>query len=85
MLLYVIFIQRDEEYEGQIGVEAVDIMDEYSYEDNPDYLNDKLKELQNQPDITKAELIPIEIKEAEITKILFPAKIIKGDIKHEKE
>jgi len=84
MDLYIIFIQRKERYEGQYGVEAVEIADEYTYADNPDWLNHKLEVWQEAEDIIKAEIVTVKINETEVKEILFPSKILKGDIKKEK-
>jgi hypothetical protein len=85
MILYILFIQRKERYQGEYGIEAVDIMDEYSYADNPDYLDEKLKEYRDQKDIDEAKIISISVNENEIQKILYPTKIIKGTIEKQGE
>jgi hypothetical protein len=85
MILYILFIQRKERYVGEYGIEAVEVMDEYSYADNPDYLNDKLKEYRDQKDIDEAKIISVTINEQEIQKILYPTKIIKGTIEKQGE
>jgi hypothetical protein len=85
MILYILFIQRKERYQGEYGIEAVEIMDEYSYVDNPDYLDEKLKEYRNQKDIDETKIIEIAIDENEIQKILYPTKIIKGTIEKQGE
>lgn len=84
MLLYVLFIQRKEQYEGQFGIEAVEIMDEYSYNDNPDYLDNKLKEYREQNDIDEAKIIPVTVNEQDIIQILYPSKI-KGTVEKQGE
>jgi ATP-dependent RNA circularization protein (DNA/RNA ligase family) len=80
MKLYVIFLQRKEQYTGQYGIEAVEVMDEYSYEENPDYLTTELKELNNQLNTQKAEIVVVNINEEEVRDILCHQKEIKGII-----
>lgn len=42
MKLYVLFGQRKETYEGQFAPEALDVIDEYSMEDNTEYMDKSL-------------------------------------------
>lgn len=77
MILKVIFVQREERYQGQYGPEAMECMTEFDYEDNPEYLNNKLKEFQKNKeydDIVAANIVDIKVDENKILDILFPSR-----------
>ncbi len=80
MKLKVIFAQRKELYERQCGVEAFECMDEYSFDDNPEWLLNKLKELKDNKEFTSAEIIDIDVKESKIRELLFPKREVEGNI-----
>jgi len=86
MELHIIFIHRKESYPDQHAIEAVEIMDEFSYSDNPEYLEEKLKDYLNEPDISNAIIGTVEIDETIIEGMLYPIRNpIKGKILEEKE
>lgn len=61
MKLYVIFAQRKERYEGEYGVEALDVADEYTMDENSDWLYGKLEERKKDPDLVAVEIIEIDL------------------------
>ena len=80
MDIYVLFIQRKESYAGQYGIEALEVMDEYSYSDNPEYLDKELTKQRLKSDIAKAEIVKISVDEYAVTKILYPDNNVKGNV-----
>jgi len=61
MKLYVLFVQRECRYEGQYAPEALEVADEFSYEDNPDFLTGKLAEAQANAEFIGAAIIEINL------------------------
>jgi hypothetical protein len=83
MILRVLFIQRQDSYPGQHAPEAVEIADEYTDDDSPEFLQKKLKE-QTGSDIENAQIIDIEVDQARIMSILRPQNPpIAGTIKEQ--
>ena len=41
MKVHVLFAQRIQRYKGQYGLEALAVMTEYDYDENPSYLMEK--------------------------------------------
>jgi hypothetical protein len=74
MILKVIFVQRQERYEGQYAPEAMECMTEFDYEENPEYLDDKLKEYQRNDNFVAANIVDINVNENKILDILFPSR-----------
>jgi len=71
MELRVIVLQREETYPGQHAIEVVEVQDEYSDDDNPDWLTDKLEEYLEEPDVVMAKIVAIEIDYDELRAKLF--------------
>jgi hypothetical protein len=81
MKLKVIFIQRIEGYEEEYMPEAVEVMDEYGYDENSQWLHEKLEKLRKESYVERAEIIDIEVPLDDILKILRPNKpVIKGKV-----
>jgi len=59
--LLVIFAQREERYEGQYAPEVVAAVTEFENYDNPEYMEEQLKEAKKNPDFVAATLINIEL------------------------
>ena len=83
MILKVLFGQRIESYAGEYGSEALEIIDEYTEEENPDFLTNKLKEYQKQDIFESLAIVVIEVDENKINSFLRPINKIKGEIKNE--
>ena len=60
MKIYVLFGQRKEDYPGQYAPEALDVMDEFGWDENSEYLLDKLDERSKDPEWIGLEIVPIE-------------------------
>jgi len=81
MELYVLFGHRREEYEGQHGVEALACTTEYEYDENPDYLNAKLKEYQGYSDFEALAIVTLVVDEWKILEVLHKLTKVKAEIK----
>lgn len=57
----------------QQGPEALAVMSEYDYDENPDFINDMKKENKDNGDFDAVEIVQIEVDEKAISNILFPA------------
>ena len=76
MKIKVLFAQRQENYEGEYGLEALACMSEHEFEENPDYLKDQLKSHEQQGDFSALSVIEMEVDEASIRAIMFPAHVV---------
>lgn len=65
MILHIIFAQRRESYPGEYPVEALDVMDEYGFDENGQWLLDKLKEHKSNSDYLAVEIVEIQVPHAE--------------------
>lgn len=74
MILKVIFGQRKERYEGEFAPEALEAMTEFGYEENPDWLNDKLENAKKElkEDFERIEIVDVEVSMKAIQAILRP-------------
>lgn len=62
MNLYVIFAQRHEDYPGQHAPEALEVMDEFGYEENPEWLHEKLAEHQKNNELDSVAIFQVHLK-----------------------
>ena len=81
MILKVLFGRRTGSYKDEYAPEALNISDEYTDDENPDFIADKLKEYQKQEIFDGLEIIEIEVDEDKIISILNPANRVEGKIK----
>ena len=61
MLLHVIFGQRVESYEGEFAPEALEVMDEYGYDENSEWLHKKLQYYRTDQSFANVEIMEIEL------------------------
>lgn len=81
MILKVLFIQREQRYEGELAPEAVAIQDEFGDDENPGYLKMEYEKYKAFPDVTNAVIVDIDVAMQEIQKLLNPTSpIIKGKV-----
>jgi len=80
MKLYILFGQRKQRYEGEIAPEALEIMDEYSFDDNSSWIDDKLKEYQRTKEFEFLKILVIEINQEQFDRLFFEKEILKGNI-----
>lgn len=70
MRVYVLFGQRVETYDGQYAPEALDVIDEYTVEDNPQYMDQSLAQKleKHQAEFEGMAWFPLDIEgEVEVT------------------
>lgn len=79
MKIHCLFAQRIESYEGQYAPELLDAIDEYTCEDNPDYLEDIKKEAEEEKVYSAVKVIDVEINDHQLEAQLF-GKTLKGEI-----
>lgn len=72
MKLYVLMGQRHEQYEGQYAPEALDIIDEYTYDENPKWIFDKKEIHENTDEFESVAIITLEVDTNDIMKRLRP-------------
>ena len=83
MILKTLWIQRKCSYEGEFAPECLVAVDEYCYDDNPDWFDNKVeKELEiNKSDTESYKIIDIVVEQDQIAKLLSKNAVIKGEIK----
>lgn len=80
MKLYVLFGQRKCSYEGEYAPEALSIADEWTMDENPQYMGQELDKYIKSKEFTSLEIIPVEVSLQEIRERLLPPSPIKGTI-----
>lgn len=71
MILKVLFVQQPENYEGQYAPEALVVMDEYSYEENPEWFHKECESaLKKRSPIKASAVIDLEINQTAVREIL---------------
>lgn len=81
LILKVLFGKQKESYKGEYASQALEIIDEYVEEENPDFLTDKLKEYQKQDIFESLAIVEIEVDEEKIKSFLRPVNKVEGKIK----
>ena len=83
MILKTLWIQRKCSYEGEYAPECLVAVDEYCYDDNPDWFDNKVSDEleENKSDIDSHVIIDIVVGEDRIVKLLNDNPVIKGEIK----
>lgn len=72
MKLYVLFGQRPCRYEGEYAPEALAVADEFTEEDNPDYMRERVAIEQATGDFTALRVIAFNVDGAKIAEALSP-------------
>ncbi len=72
MKLHIIFGQRKCRYAGEYAPEALDIADEYTMEENPDWLSGKLKEHRDSGDFASVEVLIVRVPDKAVDDALAP-------------
>jgi hypothetical protein len=73
MRVHILFGQRQQKYQGQYAPEALAVMDEYGYEENPTWIQDMFDSNKATGDFEALDIIVVEIPTYEIQKRLHPA------------
>ena len=80
MDLFVLVGQRKEQYEGQFAPEALAVIDEYGYSDNPDYMRDELQKQTKSGEFSALAVMHLRVSDEAISAALFPAaKVIDAE------
>ena len=81
MELHVLFIQNDESYDGQSAPEAVLVIDEYSYSEDPEAWDQEVqKTIALHGAIKAAKVLKIRVDQDKIRKILLESPVIDGEL-----
>lgn len=72
MLIHLLTIKRVESYKDQYAAEVVEVMDEYSYEENPDWFRQKKDEWEGYDDVTRVAHVTLEVPYNVFDRALFP-------------
>jgi len=81
MKLLVLFGQRKCNYPSQYAVEVIAATDEYSNDDNPDYIQDALAAAQTNDEFDAVNILSINVDDNEVHKRLYPAEEpIEGEV-----
>ena len=92
MKLYVIFAQRKCSYADQYAPEALAVLDQYAYDENPSWLQSQLEHHKGNPDFAAVDLFAIYLGTAggeaiwkhlnqlpELSATVEPVKVEKAD------
>ncbi len=81
MKLYILFGQRKESYYGEYAPEALEVIDEYCHDENPEYIKNKLEEFSQETyQFESVKIIPVEVNQEVISRRLRDTDVIKGVI-----
>lgn len=70
-IIYLLIGQRQVSYPGQYAPEALAVADEYTQDDNPDYLLSEFKKYESSKEFTSLKVIKVDVK-ADFYKLLHP-------------
>lgn len=86
MNLYVLFGQRKEGYTEQYAPEALEVMDEFAYDENGQWLEDKLKEHEATKEFLALKIVRVDLgagSQENIRHLLVGTPEIKGTVEGE--
>lgn len=72
MKLHIIFGQRKCRYEGEYAPEALDIADEYTMDENPAWLEERLAEHRKDDSFQSVEVLVVRVPDKAIADLLTP-------------
>lgn len=78
--LHVLFGQRKCSYDGQYAPEALEVMDEFGWDENPEFLIEKLDEFNKTDEFTALRIIEVKLPFEAIEKALNRVPEIDGEI-----
>jgi hypothetical protein len=85
MKIHIVMAQRRGNYPGQYGLEALAVMSEADYEENPDWIENSVAENRSTGEFESIEIVTVEVSEAAIKKVLYPnreairATVVEGE------
>jgi len=81
MRLYILMGQRKCRYEGEYAPEALEVINEYGNDENPDFLIEKEAEYEATKEFESLAVIRVEVSSAGIAEALTPkVPTLRGDI-----
>jgi len=82
MNVYILFGQRKCAYPGQLAPEALEVMDEFAYDENGDWLRDKLKEAEKTNEFEALRILEVALGKGseEIRDLLIGIPQLRGHI-----
>jgi hypothetical protein len=83
MNLYIIFAQRKCSYPGEYAPEALHVVDEFSRDENPDWIAEKLAEAQAADEFVSADIICIRLDDKAFKAIkdrLYGLTVVEGKV-----
>lgn len=72
MKVYILFGQRPCRYEGEYAPEAIAIADEWTEEDNPDYMREQLATNQASGEFSHLRVIEVALDGTKLMEVLCP-------------
>lgn len=84
MKIYVLFGQRKEDYPEQCAPEALEVMDEFSYNENGEWLHEKQQEHEKNPDLVALRIVEVDLgsgTQSKIRELLVGILTLKGELK----
>lgn len=80
MVFKIVVGQRKERYEGQHAPEALECCDEYTYDENPTWIEDKLRLHKTNSEFQAVGIIDIEVDGDKIRNILLKPPVLAGEV-----
>lgn len=81
MTVYILFGQRKCDYPDQYAPEALEVMDEFAYDENGEWLTEKLEAAEKTHEFTALRIIRVELGSLEaIRELILGVPTIKGKI-----
>jgi len=81
MILHVLMGQRKCNYPGEYGPEALEVMGEYEFSDNPDWLEEKKVKYQGTDEFVSVVIVDVRVDGNQIARMLCPPNPqIRGEI-----
>lgn len=80
MIFKILVGQRKEDYEGQYAPEALEVVDGYTDDENPEWIANKLKQAQLDKSFESLKVIDVKVDSKAIMAILRPNTEVKGTL-----
>lgn len=72
MRLYILFGQRKQRYAGEYAPEALEIMDEFAFDENPGWLSEKQDDYHVSDEFEALQIVPVTVSMDELKHRLIP-------------
>lgn len=80
MKIHVIIAQRKCSYPGEYAPEVLDACDEYCYDENPKWLDDKLDEHRRKGEYQAVAVMVVSVSNVDVARILNPSPNVSGTV-----